>query len=305
MLHGFDYSEFAEGTPAERVTLIVNAQDFVLGKREKTRERFIHEVLALGKAYALAIPHRDALGVREEIVFLQTVRAALSKQELTTTVQARHDVNAAIQQLVEQAVAPEGVIDVFAAAGLKKPDISILSEGFLADVRDMPQRNLAVDLLEKLLRDEVRTRSRKNAVQSRAFSEKLEDAIHRYQNRSIETAQVIEELLALARQMREAQQRGENLGLTEDEVAFYDALEVNDSAVKILGDEQLREIARDIADTVRRNTTIDWQLREQARANLRRMVKRVLRKHGYPPDKQEKASQTVLEQAELIASGAA
>lgn len=305
MLHGFDYSEFAEGTPTERVSLIVNAQDFILGKREKTKERFIHEVLALGKAYALAIPHKDALDVREEVVFLQTVRAALSKQDITTTAQARHDVNAAIQQLVEQAVAPEGVIDVFAAAGLKKPDISILSENFLADVKEMPQKNLAVDLLEKLLRDEVRTRSRKNAVQSRAFSEKLEDAIHRYQNRSIETAQVIEELLALARQMREAQQRGENLGLTEDEIAFYDALEVNDSAVKILGDTQLREIAKDIADTVRKNATIDWHLREQARANLRRMVKRVLRKHGYPPDKQEQASKTVLEQAELIAQGAA
>lgn len=305
MLHGFDYSEFAEGTPTERVSLIVNAQEFILAKREKTRERFIHEVLALGKAYALAIPHKDALNVREEVVFLQTVRAALSKQDITSTSQARHDVNAAIQQLVEQAVAPEGVIDVFAAAGLKKPDISILSENFLADVKEMPQKNLAVDLLEKLLRDEVRTRSRKNAVQSRAFSEKLEGAIHRYQNRSIETAQVIEELLALARQMREAQQRGENLGLTEDEIAFYDALEVNDSAVKILGDAQLREIARDIADTVRKNATIDWHLREQARANLRRMVKRVLRKHGYPPDKQEQASKTVLEQAELIAQGAA
>ena len=262
-------------------------------------------MLALGKAYALAIPHREALAVREEIVFLQTVRAALSKQEVTRTAQTRHDVNAAIQQLVEQAVAPAGVIDVFAAAGLKKPDISILSEGFLADVRGMPQRNLAVDLLEKLLRDEVRTRAQRNAVQSRAFSEKLEKAMHRYQNRSIETAQVIEDLLDLARQMREAQKRGDNLGLTEDEIAFYDALEVNDSAVKILGDTQLRAIARDIARTVQENVTIDWQLREQARANLRRLVKRVLRKHGYPPDKQEQASLTVLEQAELIARGVA
>lgn len=305
MLHGFDYSDFAEGTPAERVALIANGQDFILGKREKTKERFIHEVLALGKAYALAIPHGDALAVREEIVFLQTVRAALSKQEVTRTAQARHDVNAAIQQLVEQAVAPDGVLDVFAAAGLKKPDISILSESFMAEVRDLPQKNLAVDLLEKLLRDEVKTRARRNAVQSRAFSEKLEQAIHRYQNRSIETAQVIEELLDLARQMREAQKRGDNLGLTEDEIAFYDALEVNDSAVKILGDDQLREIARDIARIVQENVTIDWQLREQARANLRRLVKRVLRKHGYPPDKQEQASLTVLEQAELMAQSVA
>ena len=175
----------------------------------------------------------------------------------------------------------------------------------MAEVRDLPQKNLAVDLLEKLLRDEVKTRARRNAVQSRAFSEKLEQAIHRYQNRSIETAQVIEELLDLARQMREAQKRGDNLGLTEDEIAFYDALEVNDSAVKILGDDQLREIARDIARIVQENVTIDWQLREQARANLRRLVKRVLRKHGYPPDKQEQASLTVLEQAELMAQSVA
>ncbi|GGM51990.1 DEAD/DEAH box helicase [Deinococcus arenae] len=305
ILHGFDYSDFMGGTPTERVSLIVNAQEFVLAKRDKAKERFIREVLQLGKAYALAVPHPEALAVREEVVFLQTVRAALSKQDVTSTAQARHDVNAAVQQLVEQAVAPDGVIDVFAAAGLKKPDISILSPKFLEDVQNMPQKNLAVELLDKLLRDEVRARSRRNAVQSRAFSEKLEAAIGRYQSRSIETAQVIEELLDLARQMREAQARGEALNLTEDEVAFYDALEVNDSAVKILGDEQLRDIARDIAETVRRNATIDWHLREQARANLRRMVKRVLRKHGYPPDKQETASRTVIEQAELFAQHAA
>lgn len=305
ILHGFDYSDFMGGTPTERVSLIVNAQEFVLAKRDKAKERFIREVLQLGKAYALAVPHPEALAVREEVVFLQTVRAALSKQDVTSTAQARHDVNAAVQQLVEQAVAPDGVIDVFAAAGLKKPDISILSPKFLEDVQNMPQKNLAVELLDKLLRDEVRARSRRNAVQSRAFSEKLEAAIGRYQSRSIETAQVIEELLDLARQMREAQARGEALNLTEDEIAFYDALEVNDSAVKILGDEQLRDIARDIAETVRRNATIDWHLREQARANLRRMVKRVLRKHGYPPDKQETASRTVIEQAELFAQHAA
>ncbi|WP_102126668.1 type I restriction endonuclease subunit R [Deinococcus planocerae] len=301
ILHGFDYTDFAGATPAERVALIAAGQDFVLGKREAVKERYIREVLALGQAYALAIPHPDALAVREEIVFLQTVRAALSKQETTQTRQARHEVNHAIQQLVEKAVAPDGVIDVFASAGLKRPDISILSESFLQEVRDMPQRNLAVDLLEKLLRDEVRTRSRRNVVQSQNFSAKLEDAIARYQSRSIETAQVIEELLDLARQMREAQRRGDDLRLSEDEIAFYDALEVNDSAVKIMGDDVLREIAHEIAETVRRNATVDWHLREQARAKLRLMVKKVLRRHGYPPDKTEKASQLVLDQAELFA----
>ena len=212
MLHGFDYSDFMDGTPTERVSLIVNAQEFLLAKRdqERVKDRFIREVLQLGKAYALSVPHPEALAVREEIVFLQTVRAALSKQDVTNTAQARHDVNAAVQQLVEHAVAPDGVIDVFAAAGLKKPDLSILSPKFLEDVRNMPQKNLAVELLDKLLRDEVRARGRRNAVQSRAFSEKLEAAIGRYQSRSIETAQVIEELLELARQMREAQARGES-----------------------------------------------------------------------------------------------
>jgi type I restriction enzyme, R subunit len=301
MLHGFDYSDFSGAIPTERVTLISSGQDFVLGKSEKTKERFIRETLLLGQAYALAVPHPDALCIRDEIVFLQTVRAALSKQEVTRTQRARHDVNHAIQQLVDRAVAPDGIVDVFTAAGLKRPDISILSETFLEEVRNLPQRNLAVALLEKLLREEVRTRGRRNVVQARNFSAKLEDAIARYQARSIEMAQVIEELLELAKLMRDAQARGEHLGLTEDEIAFYDALEVNDSAVKILGDDTLRLIAHDIAETVRNNATIDWHLREQARANLRRLVKRVLRAHGYPPDKAEQATLTVLEQAEELA----
>jgi type I restriction enzyme R subunit len=191
-------------------------------------------------------------------------------------------------------------MDIFAAAGLAKPDISILSDEFLAEVRGMPQRNLAVDLLQKLLRSEIRTRGRKNVVQARSFAEMLEQTIQRYQNRAIEAAQVIEELIRLAKDMREANARGEVLGLSEDELAFYDALETNDSAVKVLGDETLRAIARELVNTVRTNVTIDWTLRENVRAHLRVLVKRILRKHGYPPDKQEKATQTVLQQAELL-----
>ena len=190
--------------------------------------------------------------------------------------------------------------DIFAGAGLAKPDISILSEEFLAEVKWMPQRNLAVELLRKLLSGEIRTRGRKNVVQAKSFREMLEQSLRRYQNRAIEAAQVIEELIGLARQMREANARGEALGLTEDEVAFYDALETNDSAVKVLGDETLRAIARELVATVRANVTIDWTVRENVRAQLRVLVKRILRKHGYPPDKQEKATQTVLEQAEVL-----
>src|SRR5574341_2304369 len=194
------------------------------------------------------------------------------------------------------------VVDIFAAAGLKRPDISILSDEFLAEVRGLPQRNLAVELLRKLLSGEIRTRGRKNIVQARSFAEMLEEAIRRYQNRAIEAAQVIEELIALARDMREANARGEKLSLSEEELAFYDALETNDSAVKVLGDETLRTIARELVATVQKNVTIDWTIRENVRAHLRVLVKRILRKHGYPPDKQEKATQTVLEQAEVLSA---
>ncbi len=196
--------------------------------------------------------------------------------------------------------APDGVIDIFAAAGLKKRDISILSDEFLAEIRGMKRRNLAVEMLRKLLEGEIRTRSKKNVVQARSFAELLEKSLKRYENRAIETAQVIEELIAIARNLREAGQRGEKLGLTEEEVAFYDALEVNDSAVKVLGDETLQAIARDLVKTVRNNVAIDWAVRENVRAQMRVMVKRVLRRHGYPPDKQASAAELVLEQSETL-----
>jgi type I restriction enzyme R subunit len=193
-------------------------------------------------------------------------------------------------------------VDIFQAAGLKKPDISILSDEFLAEVQGMPQRNLAVELLRKLLSGEIRTRRRKNVVQARSFAELLEQTIRRYQNRAIEAAQVIEELIGLAKEMRQANARGEKLGLSDEELAFYDALEVNDSAVKVLGEPTLVKIARELVETVRKNVTIDWTVRENVRAQLRVIVKRILRKYGYPPDKQEKATQTVLEQAEVLSA---
>jgi type I restriction enzyme R subunit len=210
-----------------------------------------------------------------------------------------------VRQIISHAVAHEGVVDVFAAAGLQKPDISILSDAFLDEVRGMPHKNLAVELLQKLLKGEITTRRRKNVVQARSFAEMLEQTIRRYQNRAIEVAQVIEELIALAKEMREANTRGERLGLTGEELAFYDALETNDSAVKVLGDPTLRAIARELVQTVRNNVTIDWTMRENVRAKLRVIVKRILRKHGDPPDKREKATQTVLEQAEVLSAESA
>ena len=213
----------------------------------------------------------------------------------------QEDLDHAIRQLVSNAVSAEDeIIDVFTAAGLKRPDISILSEEFLAEVQEMPQRNLAVEMLRKLLQGEIRTRGRKNVVQARSFAELLEKSIGRYQSRAIETAQVIEELIALAGEMRHAEQRGEQLGLTDDEVAFYDALEVNDSAVAVLGDETLRIIAQELVRAVQGSVTIDWTVRENVRAQMRVIIKRILRRYGYPPDKQARATELVLEQAEVL-----
>ncbi|HVM78769.1 MAG TPA: type I restriction endonuclease subunit R [Stellaceae bacterium] len=298
IFHGFDWSRWIGGKPQERLSLLKAASEHVLAQKDG-KARFQQAVTDLTRAFALAVPHEAALGIRDDVGFFQAVRAILTKNipgERKTDEELDH----AIRQIVSGAVASEEVIDIFAAAGLKKPDISILSDEFLAEVKDMPQRNLAVELLQRLLAGEVRQRGRRNVVQARSFAELLERAIRRYQNRAIETAQVIEELIALAKQMREAHARGEALGLSEDELAFYDALGVNDSSVKVLGEPTLQKIARELADAVRKNVTIDWTVRENVRAQLRVMVKRILRIHGYPPDKQERATQLVLEQAEVL-----
>ena len=296
IFHGFDYASAL--TPGGRLTLLAAAQEHVLAQ-ENGRERFTQAVVELSKAFALAVPREEVLEVRDEVAFFQAVKAALVKTEIGR-LRAEDDLDHAIRQIVAGAIAPGEVMDVFAAAGLQKPDISLLSDEFLAEVRELPHRNLAVELLRKLLNDEVKARTKRNVVLGRAFSELLEATLRRYRNRAIETAQVIEELIALAKAMRDAQQRGEVLGLSDEEVAFYDALETNDSAVAVLGDDALRAIARELADTVRRNATIDWTVKESARANLRRLVRRILARHGYPPDKQERATLTVLEQAELL-----
>jgi len=298
IFHGFDYSAALTGTAIAGLSLLPAAQEHILSEPDR-KERLDKAVAELSQAIALAFPRPEALAVRDEVAFFQAVKASLTKRA-TVDQRPEEEMEHAIRQIISKAIAPEGVIDIFRAAGLKKPDISLLSEEFLAEVRQMPQRNLAVELLRKLLDDEIKTRSRKNLVQSRSFAEMLEASIRRYQARAIETAQVIEELIALAKHVRDAQQRGEELGLSEEELAFYDALETNDSAVAVLGDETLRTIARELVQTVRRDAAIDWTVRENVRANLRRMVRRVLRKHGYPPDKQEKATQTVLEQAALF-----
>jgi type I restriction enzyme R subunit len=298
LFHRFNWSVWTTGSPQQRLGLLPQAQEHILAQREG-KPRLLQAVTALSQAFALAVPDPEALRIRDDVAFFQAVRAAIAKSTVADA-KPEEDLDHAIRQIVSRAISTEGVIDLFSAAGLKKPDISILSDEFLAEVRGMPHRNLAVELLRKLLNDELKIRSRKNLVQSRLFSEMLEAAVRKYHNRAVETAQVIEELIALAKDMREASQRGEQLGLSEDEIAFYDALEVNDSAVAVLGDETLRTIARELVDAVRKNATIDWTIKESVRAQIRVMVKRILRKYGYPPDKQERATQTVLEQAELL-----
>jgi type I restriction enzyme R subunit len=300
IMHGFDYRAAAEATAAKRLPLIAQAAEHVLQQKDG-KQRYLQAVSDLSKAFALSVPHDSALEIRDEVGFFQEVRAVLAKSiGGGEGGKSPEELEAAVRQIVSRAISSDKVIDIFDAAGLKKPDISILSDEFLADVQHLPQRNLAVELLQKLLNNELKIRSKKYLVQSRSFADMLEATIRKYQNRTIEAAQVISELIELAKQMREGQKRGKNLGLTDDEVAFYDALEVNDSAVKVLGEPTLKNIARELVSHVRKSVTIDWTLREAAQAQIRVLVRRILRKYGYPPDKQEKATQTVLEQAKLL-----
>ncbi|KPQ40920.1 MAG: type I restriction-modification system restriction subunit [Candidatus Methanoperedens nitroreducens] len=298
LFHRFDYTKFFTASSREKMSLIPAAMDFII-KQENGKERYLEYVTRLSQAFALAVPHEEALRIRDEVGFFQAIRSGLIK---TTVIagKTQEELDSAIRQIISKAIVSDKVIDIFDSVGLKKPDISILSDEFLEDVKRMPHKNLAFELLRKLLNDEIKTRSKKNLIQSKSFANMLEKAIKRYQNKSIETAQIIEELIELAKEMREARLRGEKLNLNDEELAFYDALEVNDSAVKVLGDEKLTIIARELVDTVRNNVTIDWTLKESVQAKLRVMVKRILKKYGYPPDKQKKATETVLEQAKLI-----
>ena len=303
--HGFNWSKWVSGTPAQKLGLLPAGQEHILAaaarepKPEEHKQKFLQAVSDLSKAFALAVPHRRAIEIRDDVGFFQAVRAAIVKTGGEKR-KSGEELDAAIRQIISRAVASEEVVNIFAAAGLKKPDISILSDEFLREVRGMRYKNLAVELLRKLLNNEIRVRSKKFLIQSKSFAAMLEESIRKYQNRAIEAAAVIEELIGLAKQMREAGRRGEDLKLTEDELAFYDALEVNDSAVRVLGEPTLTTIAHELVETVRNSVTIDWTEREAVRAKIRVAVKRILRKHGYPPDKQEKATRTVLQQAELL-----
>ena len=298
MFNGFDYRLFFTEDTKVRLSVIEKAMDHILSQDEG-KERYIRNVTELTKAFALVVPDPSALRIRDDVGFFQAVRSALIKNTESRRVDSGES-ETAIKQILSRALVSDRVIDIFAAAGLNKPDISILSDEFLAEVKDMPQKNLAFEMLKKLLNDQIRIRLRKNIVQQRSFLDLLEKAIKSYTNKSIETAEIIQELIDLAKKIREEQNRGKDLGLNEDEIAFYDALADNESAKEVLGDETLRTIARELVVTVKKNITIDWSVRESVQAKLRVIVKKILRKYGYPPDKQEKATITVLEQAKLM-----
>ena len=299
MFHGFNYKRFFELKPKDKISFIPQAMEHILKEKDK-KERFNRETLALLKAFSLAVPHEKAMKIREEVGFFQVIKSALSK----TTETKKEDVekfDSAIKQILSKAVISDRIVDIFEAVGIKKPDISILSEGFLAEVKELPQKNLAFEALKKLLNDEIRLITKRNIVQGKSFMEMLDKTIKKYMNRTVEAAQVVEELIDLARKVRDERNRGKDLKMREEEIAFYDALEVNDSAVKVLGNETLRKIALELTDMIRNSVTIDWTLRESVQATIRLKVKKILRKYGYPPDKEKRATETVLKQAETIA----
>jgi len=299
MMHGFNWDKWTSGTPTERLQLIPAGQEHIL-EQDEGKKRWVQVVTELSRAFALCAASDEATEIRDDVSFFQALQAALNKQSSNNR-KTPEQIDAAIRQLVSKAITTEGqVIDVFTAAGLPKPDISILSDQFLAEVRGLKHKNVAAELLEKLLKDELKVRSKRNLVQSQVFSEKLKKTLNAYHNRAISTMQVIEELIKLAKDLDAATKRGENLGLTDDEVAFYDALASNDSAVQAMGDDKLKLIAAELITQVKKSVTIDWTLREGARAKIRVMVKRILNKYGYPPDLQEEAVKTVLAQAELL-----
>lgn len=298
---GFDYSSFFRLTPKEKLYFPIQAANYILGL-ENGKERYINAVTSLTKAFAISVPHPYTIDIRDEVGLFQAIKARIVKVTQSGKTKSDEEIETAIKQILSDAVVADEVVDIFDAAGIKKPDISILSDEFLAEVKGMQHKNLALELLKKLLNDEIKTRQKTNIVQSKKFSEMIESAVRNYQNNLITSAQVIEELINLAKEIKEADRKGEDLGLDFREFAFYSALEVNDSAVAVLGDEILRHIARELVDTIRKNSSIDWTVRENVQAKMRIAVKKILRKHGYPPDLELKATETVIEQAKLLAS---
>ena len=314
MFGAFGYRQYFNLEPKARLDFILDAANYISeladeqnGKAVRNgKERFKENVVKLQRAFGLSVPHPKALAIRDDLAFFQAIKARFAKFDQQSKTRTDEEIETAIRQIINDAIISREVIDVFDAAGIRKPDISILSDEFLAEVRGMPRKNLALELLKRLLNDEIRNRAKTNLVQGRKFSEMLADAVKRYQNGLIDSARVIEELIHLAKEIREADTRGETLNLRMDELAFYDALADNPTAEAVLGDQILKQIAQALVESVRKNTSIDWQLKESVQAKLRVLVKRILRKYKYPPDDPSTGEYTVsvnkvLDQAELLA----
>jgi type I restriction enzyme, R subunit len=302
MFHGFDYKKFFKLDAKNRLSIIPGAVDHILKGKEKTKERYVIETTALLRSFSLSVPDGRAMKIKEEIGFFQVIKSVIIKLDLRkSSERSPEEYDSAIKQIISKAVISDRIVDIFEAAGVEKPDISILSEKFLIEVQGIPQKNLAFEALKKLLNDEIKVRFSKNVVLEKSFMEMLEKVINRYTNKSIEAAQAIEELIVLAKKFKEEQAKGKELGLNEDEKAFYDALADCKEAIDVLGDKELRIIALELVEAIRKNVKIDWTVRESVQANLRLKIKRILKIHGYPPSGREHATELVLRQAGVVA----
>ncbi len=300
MLHGLDYQQYFSETTSGKLSWILKAEDFVLGL-EDGKKRFVNEVTALGKAFAIAIPNEQAMDVKDEVAFFQAVKARLCKFDHTGTGHTDEEIETTIRQVIDQALVSEKVIDIFDAAGIKKPDISILSEEFLMELKGMEHKNIAMEVLRKLLEDDIKARSKYNIVESQSLMEMLDRSITRYHNKVITAAEVIDELIKLSKTIVEKDETAKEMGLSTYEYAFYTAVANNESAKELMGKDKLRELAVVLTETIRKNASIDWTIKENVRAKMKVAVKRLLRRYGYPPDMQRLATETVLKQAEKIA----
>ena len=298
---GLLYGEYFTVDTKTKMDIILAAEEHVLSL-ENGKKRFIDEVTALSRAFAIAIPHEQAIDVKEEVSFFQAVKARLSKFDITGSGKTDEEIETTIRQVIDKALVTDKVIDIFNAAGIKKPDISILSEEFLMEVQNMEHKNIAIEVLKKLLNDEIKSRTKKNLVQSKSLMEMLENSIRRYHNKILSAVEVIEELIKISREIREMDKEPKELGLSDFEYAFYTAVANNQSARDLMQKEKLRELAIVLFEKVRQNASLDWTIKESVKAKLKVIVKRTLRQYGYPPDMQKLATETVLKQAELIAS---
>jgi type I restriction enzyme R subunit len=300
MFHGFAYEDYFEAVTGKKLSLILAAEEHILGF-ENGKKRYINEVTALSQAFSIAIPHEQAMDVKDEVAFFQAVKSRLAKFDSTGSGKTDEEVETAIRQVIDKALVTEQVIDVFDAAGIKKPDISILSEEFLLEVKNMDHKNIALEVLKKLLNDEIKTRTKKNLIQSKSLMEMLENSIKKYHNKILTAAEVIEELIELSKEIQKMDKEPHEMGLSDFEYAFYTAIADNDSARELMGKDKLRELAVVLFEKVKANASIDWTIKENIKAKLKVIVKRTLRQYGYPPDMQKLATETVLKQAELIA----